>query len=220
MRRGRPKAPLTLTDDERETLERWTRRPTTAQALTQRARIVLACVSGRDRDNSAVAVEARVTRQTVGRWRHRFVAKRVAGLLDEPRPGAPRKITDEHVEQVVRLTLENTPRDATHWSTRAMARRCGLSQSAVSRIWRAFAWQPHRVETFKLSKDPRFIEKGRDIVGLYRSPPTRRWSCASTRRRRSRRSIAASRSCRCGRDGSSGARTITRATARRRWLPL
>jgi len=107
----------------------------------------------------------------VGRWRRRFVAKRVAGLLDEPRPGAPRKITDEAVEHVVRLTLESTPRDATHWSTRAMARRCGLSQTAVSRIWRAFALQPHRVETFKLSKDPLFIEKVRDIVGLYLQPP-------------------------------------------------
>src|SRR5207245_3617764 len=126
-RRGRPKAPLTLTDEERETLERWARRPTTAQALAQRARIVLACVSGRD--NNAVAVEARVTRQTVGRWRRRFVAKRVAGLLDEPRPGAPRKITDEHVEQVVRLTLERTPRAATHRSTRATARRCESTQT-------------------------------------------------------------------------------------------
>src|SRR5881296_2467150 len=171
MRQGRPKAPLMLTEDERETLERWARRPTTAQALAQRARIVLACVSGRD--NRAVAVEARVTRQTVGRWRRRFVAKRVAGLLDEPRPGAPRKITDEHVEQVVRLTLESTPRAATHWSTRAMARRCGLSQTAVNRIWRAFALQPHRTETFKLSKDPLFIEKVRNIVGLYLHPPDR-----------------------------------------------
>src|SRR3989441_3981115 len=179
MRRGRPKAPLTLSDEERETLERWARRPTTAQALAQRARIVLACVSGRD--NSAVAVEARVTRQTVGRWRRRFVAKRVAGLLDEPRPGAPRKITDEHVEQVVRLTLEHTPRDATHWSTRAMARRCGLSQTAVSRIWRAFALQPHRVETFKLSKDPLFIEKVRDIVGLV--PAAARQGAGPVRRR-------------------------------------
>ena len=104
-----------------------------------------------------------MTRQTVGRWRRRFVAKRVAGLLDEPRPGAPRKITDEHVEQVVRLTLESTPRAATHWSTRAMARRCGLSQTAVSRIWRAFALQPHRVETFKLSKDPLFRRCGEGL---------------------------------------------------------
>jgi transposase len=158
-----------LTTEERETLERWTRRPTTAQALAQRARLILACAAGET--NGAVAAEAGVTRQTVGRWRTRFVAKRLDGLLDEPRPGAPRKITDGDVEQVLRLTLETTPRDATHWSTRSMATRCGLSQSAVSRIWRAFALQPHRVETFKLSKDPLFIEKVRDIVGLYLHPP-------------------------------------------------
>ncbi len=112
-----------------------------------------------------------MTRQTVGRWRSRFVAKRLDGLLDEPRPGAPRKITDADIERVLRLTLETTPREATHWSTRAMAERCGLSQTAVSRIWRAFALQPHRVETFKRSKDPLFIEKVRDIVGLYLNPP-------------------------------------------------
>ena len=169
MRSGRPKAPLTLTAEEIETLERWTRRPTTAQALAQRARIVLACATGQH--NGAVATDARVTRQTVGRWRRRFLAKRLAGLLDEPRPGAPRTITDAHVERVVRLTLESKPRAATHWSTRAMAQRCGLSQTAVSRIWRAFALQPHRAETFKLSKDPLFIEKVRDIVGLYLNPP-------------------------------------------------
>ena len=169
MRRGRPKSPLTLTDDERETLERWARRPTTAQALAQRARIVLACTSGKP--DTDVAREVQLTRLTVGRWRRRFLAKRVAGLLDEPRPGAPRTITDEHVERVVRLTLETTPRAATQWSTRTMARRCGLSQTAVSRIWRAFALQPHRTETFKLSKDPLFIEKVRDIVGLYLDPP-------------------------------------------------
>ena len=169
MRRGRPKAPLTLSAEEIETLARWARRPTSAQALAQRARIVLACAT--DKDNAQVAAEARVTRQTVGRWRRRFIAQRVAGLLDEPRPGAPRTITDEHVERVVRLTLETKPRDATHWSTRAMAQRCGLSQTAVSRIWRAFALQPHRAETFKLSKDPLFIEKVRDIVGLYLHPP-------------------------------------------------
>ena len=169
MRQGRPKAPLTLTTEEIDTLERWARRPTTAQALAQRARIVLACTTGKH--DGLVAREARVTRQTVGRWRRRFIEKRVAGLLDEPRPGAPRTITDEHVERVVRLTLETKPRDATHWSTRALARRCGLSQTAVSRIWRAFALQPHRSETFKLSKDPLFIEKVRDIVGLYLNPP-------------------------------------------------
>jgi transposase len=169
MRRGRPKSALTLTPEERETLERWARRPTTAQALAQRARIVLACATRKP--DTEVAIDARVTRLTVGRWRRRFLAKRLAGLLDEPRPGAPRTITDEHVERVVRLTLETTPRDATHWSTRAMARRCGLSQTAVSRIWRAFALQPHRTETFKLSKDPLFIEKVRDVVGLYLNPP-------------------------------------------------
>lgn len=169
MRRGRPIPPLTLTPEERETLDRWARRPKTAQALAQRARIVLACATGAT--NGRVADRLGVTRQMVGRWRTRFVAQRVDGLLDEPRPGAPRQITDAQVERVLARTLEQTPRDATHWSTRAMARACGLSQSTVSRIWRAFALQPHRVEPFKLSKDPLFIEKVRDIVGLYLHPP-------------------------------------------------
>jgi transposase len=113
------------------------------------------------------------TQQTVGKWRSRFMARRLEGLLDEPRPGAPREISDAAVERVLTLTLESTPRDATHWSTRLMARRCGMSQSAVSRIWRAFALQPHRSETFKLSRDPLFVEKVRDIVGLYLNPPDR-----------------------------------------------
>jgi len=169
MRTGRPTPPVVLTAEERETLEQWARRPTTAQALAQRARIVLACA--RARTNGDIAIAAGVTRQTVGRWRHRFVRKRLQGLLDEPRPGAPRTITDAEVERVIRLTLESQPREATHWSTRAMAKRCGLSQTAVSRIWRAFALQPHRVKTFKLSKDPLFIDKVRDIVGLYLDPP-------------------------------------------------
>jgi transposase len=171
MARGHPMPELVLTTDERDTLERWVRRPTTAQALAQRARMILACAEGRP--NGHVARRERVTRQTVGRWRARFITKRLDGLLDEPRPGAPRQITDEAVERVVRWTLETKPREATHWSTRAMAARSGLSQSAVSRIWRAFALQPHRVETFKLSKDPLFIEKVRDIVGLYLDPPDR-----------------------------------------------
>ena len=169
MPRGRSMPELKVSADERETLERWARRPTTAQALAQRARMILACAEGRPNDQ--VARVERVTRQTVGRWRARFVSTRLDGLLDEPRPGAPRQITDEHVEQVVPWTLETKPEDATHWSTRAMAKRSGLSQSAISRIWRAFALQPHRVETFKLSKDPLFIEKVRDIVGLYLNPP-------------------------------------------------
>jgi transposase len=121
--------------------------------------------------NTAVAREVRLTKQTIGKWRTRFLSQRLDGLVDEPRPGAPRRIGDTEVERVMRLTLETTPRDATHWSTRAMARRWGLSQTAVSRIWRAFALRPHRVETFKLSKDPLFIEKVRDIVGLYLNPP-------------------------------------------------
>jgi transposase len=118
-----------------------------------------------------VAHQLGITKQTVGKWRQRFVERRLDGLLDEPRPGAPRKVGDAQVERVVRLTLESTPADATHWSTRAMAKRCGLSQTMVSRIWRAFGLQPHRVESFKLSKDPLFIEKVRDIVGLYLDPP-------------------------------------------------
>jgi transposase len=168
-RRGRPMPSLVLTTEETEALERWARRPTTAQALAQRARIILSCAT--ETSNDAVAHRVHVTRQTVGRWRARFVAQRLDGLLDEPRPGAPRTITDEDVERVIARTLENTPRDATHWSTRSMAQAAGLSQSAISRIWRAFALQPHRTETFKLSKDPLFVEKVRDIVGLYLNPP-------------------------------------------------
>jgi len=171
MRTGRPIAPLSLAAEERERLEEWARRPKTSQALAQRSRIVLECAGGRA--NTVVARKLGLTHQTVGKWRQRFVERRLDGLLDEPRPGAPRKVTDAQVERVVRLTLESTPANATHWSTRAMAKRCGLSQTMVSRIWRAFALQPHRVEGFKLSKDPLFIEKLRDIVGLYLNPPQR-----------------------------------------------
>lgn len=169
MRLGRPLAPLTLTMTERTTLQQWTRRPRTAQALAQRARIILACGDGQS--NAAVASRLRVTRPTVGKWRARFLSQRLDGLLDEPRPGAPRTITDADVERVLARTLETLPRDATHWSTRAMAQASGLSQSAISRIWRAFGLQPHRTETFKLSQDPLFIEQVRDVVGLYLNPP-------------------------------------------------
>ena len=164
MRTGRPIAPLTLSSEERETLGNWARRPKSAQALAQRARIVLEAAAGNS--NTTVAHKLGLTKQTVGKWRQRFVDQRLDGLLDEPRPGAPRKIDDAQVERIVRLTLESTPADATHWSTRAMAKRCGLSQASVGRIWRAFGLQPHRVEGFKLSKDPLFIDKVRDIVGL------------------------------------------------------
>ncbi len=169
MPRGRPLAPLTLTDEERDILQRWLRRRKTAQALAQRAQLVLEAAAGRS--NQDVARLLRLTPWTVGKWRRRFLAHRLDGLLDEPRPGAPRTITDADVERVITLTLESTPADVTHWSTRAMARRTGMSQSAISRIWRAFGLQPHRSETFKLSTDPLFIEKVKDIVGLYLNPP-------------------------------------------------
>jgi transposase len=169
MAAGRPKAELVVTAVERAALAQWARRPKTAQALAQRARIVLACATGAS--NIAVAARVRVTQQMVGKWRARFVARRLDGLLDEPRPGTPRRITDVQVEAVVRDTLETTPHDATHWSTRAMAARSGLSQTTIRRIWHAFALQPHRTETFKLSQDPLFIDKVRDIVGLYLAPP-------------------------------------------------
>jgi transposase len=168
-RRGRPTAALVLTDDERETLERWARRRNSAQALALRCRIVLACATGAT--NQEVAAEFGVHQTTVGKWRGRFVARRLDGLHDEPRPGAPRKITDADVERVIVTTLEETPVDATHWSTRSMAKASGLNQTAVSRIWRAFGLKPHLTESFKLSPDPQFIDKVRDIVGLYLNPP-------------------------------------------------
>lgn len=171
MQRGRPIVPLTLTQQEQETLERWARRPKSAQALAQRARVILACAEGCN--NTVVAARLKLTMQTVGKWRSRFVNKRLDGLLDEPRPGTPLRLSDAEVERVLAMTLESTPKDATHWSTRSMARACGLSHTSVRRIWRAFALAPHRSETFKLSKDPLFIEKVRDIVGLYLNPPTK-----------------------------------------------
>lgn len=171
MPRGRPKRIVELSDDQREELVRWTRRSKTAQALAMRARIVLGCAEGGD--DVDVADRLELDRNTVGKWRRRFIAKGMDGLLDEPRPGAPRKISDSDVEAVIVRTLESKPRDSTHWSTRSLATATGMSQSAISRIWRAFALQPHRVGTFKLSKDPLFIEKVRDIVGLYMNPPDR-----------------------------------------------
>jgi transposase len=168
---GRPKTRLIVSPSEREALRRLTQRRRTAQAVALRARIVLACAEGRL--NQEVADELRVTRGTVGKWRQRFIERRLDGLYDEPRPGAPRRVSDVDVERVITKTLESTPRGATHWSTRSMAKATGLSQTTISRIWRAFALQPHRSETFKLSKDPLFVEKVRDIVGLYLNPPDR-----------------------------------------------
>jgi transposase len=169
MHMGRPTPPLTLSEAEREELLRWTRRASTGQALALRARIVLECAAGLN--NRMVAREQRVTHQTVGKWRSRFLQQRVDGLLDEPRPGKPRTISDERIERLVATTLNEMPRGSTHWSTRLLAQKLKVSQSTVSRVWRAFGLQPHRQETFKLSTDPLFIEKVRDIVGLYMQPP-------------------------------------------------
>jgi transposase len=168
-RRGRPTAQIMLSDDERQTLERWARRPTSSQALALRCRIVLACAQGLS--NVEAGQRLGVHAATVGKWRGRFAARRLEGLADEPRPGVPRTITDEQVEQVIVKTLEETPADATHWSTRSMAGATGMSQTAISRIWRAFGLKPHLVQTWKLSTDPQFIDKVRDIVGLYLNPP-------------------------------------------------
>lgn len=169
MRMGRPIPELKLSLEQRRTLEEWARRPKTAQALALRAKIIMACATGES--NTSVAKQFRVTKQMVGKWRSRFVERGVDGLLDEPRPGTPRRLSDEDVERVLAMTLESTPEDATHWSTRAMSEATGLSHMSIQRIWRAFALAPHRTETFKLSKDPLFIEKVRDIVGLYLNPP-------------------------------------------------
>jgi len=163
--------PIELSREEREVLEGWTRRRTTAAALSLRARIVLAAAGGES--NTELAARLGVHRNTVSLWRRRFVEFRLDGLLDEPRPGQPRKITDAQVDEVITKTLESAPKGATHWSTRSMAKETGLSQTAVSRIWRAFGLKPHQQETWKLSKDPLFVDKVRDVVGLYLNPPER-----------------------------------------------
>ena len=162
---------IELSDDERARLEAWSRRRTTAQALALRARIVLAAAEGLS--NSQIAERERVSRPTVTKWRNRFGALRLEGLLDEPRPGRPRTVTDEQVEAIVIATLESKPKNATHWSTRSLAEHLGLSQNAVWRTWQAFGLQPHRQEKFKLSTDPQFVEKVYDICGLYLDPPER-----------------------------------------------
>jgi transposase len=166
---GRPKSELLLTDVERAELLRLTRRRTAGSALVLRARIVLACAEGAN--NMEVADKLSLSQPTVGKWRQRFVDSRLDGLYDEPRVGRPRSVTDDHVERVVDATLHDKPRASTHWSSRMLAKQLGLSPSAVARIWRAFGLRPDRTETFSLSKDPQFIEKVRDVVGLYMSPP-------------------------------------------------
>jgi transposase len=163
------RAEVVLSDEEREVLERWARRPKSAQSLALRCRIVLAAADGEQ--SKEIAARLGCDRSTVGKWRGRFAEKGIDGLHDEPRPGKPRKISDEDIERVIVKTLEEQPANATHWSTRSMAAATGMSQSAISRIWRAFGLKPHRTEHFKLSPDPQFIDKVRDIVGLYLNPP-------------------------------------------------
>lgn len=170
-RTGRPKAELVLTDEERTVLERLVRRRKSAQAMAMRARIVLCCAAGLN--NRQVAEELGVSDGMVGKWRRRFVAKRLDGLFDEPRPGPPRTITDDRVEEVIIKTLEEKPRDATHWSTRSMAKATGMSQTTITQIWQAFGLQPWRTESFKLSTDPLFVDKVKDLVALYLDPPER-----------------------------------------------
>jgi len=169
MRTGRPKITFMLTGEERQRLASLAHRSGSAPHVARRARIILACAEGRK--TTSVAKRLHVSPTTVCKWRTRFLQDRLDGLFDEPRPGTPRQITDEQIEQVVIRTLETTPRGATHWSTRDMAKASGISRSTVNRIWRAFGLQPHRSETFKLSNDPLLIDKVRDIVGLYMNPP-------------------------------------------------
>jgi transposase len=162
---------IVLTDDERTELQGWTRRRNSAAGLALRARIVLAAAEGGT--NVELADRLALSRSTVRKWRTRFVQYRCDGLLDEPRPGRPRVVGDERIKELITATLETTPPDATHWSTRSMAEHLGLSQSMVSRVWRAFGLAPHKQDSWKLSKDPLFIEKVRDVVGLYLDPPER-----------------------------------------------
>jgi transposase len=168
-RAGRPTVAIELSDEERDTLRRWARRHSSSQALALRSRIVLACAEGKT--NTAIAEDLGCNQVTVSKWRHRFAAERLEGLGDAPRPGAARQIGDDVVEAIVVETLEAAPKDATHWSTRELAAKHGISRQTVSEIWRAFGLKPWRQDEFKVSPDPDLVEKIRDIVGLYMNPP-------------------------------------------------
>ena len=170
-RRGRPTVEIMLSGEERKTLERWARRHSSSQALALRCRIVLACAEGRT--NTEIAADLGVNQVTVSKWRHRFAADRLDGLVDAPRPGAVRTIGDDVIEAVLVETLETTPPDATHWSTRGLARKHGISHQTVAEIWHAFGLKPWRQDSFKVSPDPQLVEKIRDLVALYMNPPVR-----------------------------------------------
>ena len=206
-RRGRKAVVIDLDATERETLERWARRPSTPQGLAMRCRVVLG--AAQDRANVDIAAEVGCSTNTVSKWRNRFAQRRLDGLYDNPRPGPPRRIDDAKVEEVVVRTLEETPADATHWSTRSMARAVGLSQSSILRIWRAFGLKPHRTEDFKISPDPLFVEKVRDLVGLYMNPPDAAVVLCVTTNPRYRPSTAPHRSCLCCPEHRSGSPTTT-----------
>src|SRR5882724_4235845 len=210
-------APLGLDDVERRELTLLASRRSTAQGLALRARIILACAAGEQ--SKVVAARLGIDPDAVGKWRRRFAEQRLEGLWDEPRSGTPRTIEDARIEAVIVRTLETKPADATHWSSRGMARASGLSVSTVQRIWRAFGLQPHRLETFKLSTDPDFVAKVRDVVGLYVAPPERAIVLCAMRSRRSRRWTAASPCSPCDRARRRVAVTTTSATAPHRCLP-
>jgi transposase len=193
-RTGRPKAALVVTDAERVELERGARAASSTQAYALRCKIVLACSKGAT--NTQVAADLGVSMPTVGKWRKRFIEHRLAGLADETRPGRPPSILLDRVEDVLTLTLEQTPRNATHWSRTSMAERTGLSRSTIGRIWRRFDLKPHLVEGFKLSSDPLFVEKVVDVVGLYHNPPERVVVLCVDENPRCRRWTAPNRCCR------------------------
>ena len=193
-RSGRPKAELVLTAHEQEQLTRWARRATSSQALALRSKIVLGCARGLD--NKVVAEQVGCEEHTVSKWRRRFVEHRLDGLGDEPRPGRPRTISVDQVEDVIVATLESTPANATHWSRSRMAERTGLSKSTIGKIWSDFGLKPHLVDHFKLSTDPLFIDKLYDVVGLYLNPPEAAVVLCVDEKSQSRPYSAPSRRCR------------------------